>query len=307
MPNLCVIVCTHNPHQGRLDRTLAALRAQTLSHSEWECLLIDNASTPPLDLNLGSDSNLRVIREIRPGLTFARQRGLLETKASICIFVDDDNALAPDYLETALRLSTAHPRVGAFGGRSQPEFETAPASWVREFDSLLALRDLGSEQRIVPNEIPLQQYPSCAPIGAGMVIRREAAQSWLNAPTQGLTDRRGDELTSGGDNDIVLALFSSGWDIAYFPSLVLTHLIPAQRIERGHLGALNRAIARSWIRVLKLHGICPWPHIDPWSVTIRQTRAWLRARAWRGDAAWVRWQGYCGHFEGLADINPRAK
>lgn len=295
-----VIICTHNPHPGRLARTLAGLRAQTLPATQWECLLVDNASTPALTPVADGLPNLRLVREPQPGLSHARRRGLRETSAMLCVFADDDNILAPDYLAHAVRLAAAHPRVGVFGGRSDPEFETPPASWIREFFDLLALRDPGAQPVITPAETPPRAYPPCAPIGAGMVLRREAAQAWLDAPDRGLTDRRGQELTSGGDNDIVLTLFAAGWDVAYFPGLTLTHLIPAGRLDATYLARLNHGIQKSWVQVLARHGISPWPPIPAWTVVPRQLKAWFAQRAWAGAAARVRWQGVCGRFEGLA-------
>lgn len=295
-----VIICAHNPHAGQLARTLAGLRAQSLPAADWECLLVDNASSPPLAPPPPGLPNLRIIREPRPGLTPARRRGLREAAADLMVFADDDNVLAPDYLEQVLRLAALHPRTGTFGGRSTPEFESPPAAWTREFFGLLALRDLGPRPLIAAAEPPPRAYPECAPIGAGMVLRRPAAQAWLDAPDRGLSDRRGSELTSGGDNDIVLTAFAAGWDTAYFPELGLIHLIPAGRLEPAYLARLNRGIQKSWAQALTRHGVCPWPAIPAWSVAPRQWKAWFTHRAWSGAAARIRWQGVCGRLEGLA-------
>jgi glycosyltransferase involved in cell wall biosynthesis len=298
--DITAIVCTHNPHAGRFARTLDGLRRQTLPPARWDCLVVDNASTPavgPADL-----PNLRVVREPRPGLSNARRRGLGQAAGLLCVLVDDDNVLAHDYLEKAIRIADAHPRIGAFGGRSVPEFEAPLADWQREFTTLLAVRDLGAEPLVAPAAGALRQYPPCAPIGAGMVLRRDAARVWLDSPPCDLTDRRGSELTSGGDNDIVLALCADGWDVAYFPELVLTHLIPSSRLSPDYLARLNEGIQRSWVRVLSLHGQRPWPPIAHWTVPIRSARAWIREGAWRGPAQSIRWRGAHGRFLGRADI-----
>jgi glycosyltransferase involved in cell wall biosynthesis len=301
LPDLTVILCAHNPHPGRLARTLAGLRAQTLPVAQWDCVLVDNASTPPLALTAADAlPNLRIVREPTSGLSHARRCGLRETAAPLCVFADDDNVLAPDYLAQAVRLSAAHPRAGAFGGRSVPEFETPPPQWACEFFDLLALRDLGPSPIVASAETPPRAYPPCAPIGAGMVLRREAASAWLDAPESGLTDRRGGELTSGGDNDIVLALFAAGWDVAYFPELSLTHLIPAARLEADYLARLNHGIQKSWPQVLARHGLHPWPSVPTWTLPLRKLKAWFAHRAWSSPAARIRWQGVCGRFDGLA-------
>lgn len=308
--HLSVVLPTHNPNPGRLARTLAGLAAQTLPAAEWEALLVDNASSPALTAatiaTLGALGNLRLIAEPELGLTAARRSGFRAARGELIVLVDDDNVLAPDYLARAIAIFDAHPRLGAIGGRSLPEFEQTPHPWVREFDHLLACRDLGPEPRIAtaqpsPPGQP-RHYPAAAPIGAGMALRRQAAASWLDSTTDPtLTDRRGTELTSGGDNDIVLTVART-WDVGYFPALVLTHLIPSSRTTRTYLAKLNHGIARSWIHVLAKHRACPWAPVAGWTVPLRQAKAWFTYRAWSGPAAHVRWQGACGHFKGRASL-----
>ena len=305
--DVSVLIPTHNPHPGRLRRTLAGLREQTLAAGRWETLLIDNASSPPVPASDLADApaNLRCIAEPRLGLTAARRRGFAESQAPLCVLVDDDNVLAPDYLAHVVRLFAAHPLLGAIGGKSLPEFEDEPKAWKREFLPLLALRDLGDRphvsQGLRPAGAAQNEYPvDAAPIGAGMAIRREAARQWAQADDGLISDRRGAELTSGGDNDIVLTVMQRGWEVAYFPELSLTHLIPAGRLEAAYLGRLNRGIQQSWMRVLAKHDANPWPPIPGWTVPLRQLKAWFVYRAWSSPAARIRWLGACGHFAGRA-------
>jgi glycosyltransferase involved in cell wall biosynthesis len=307
MPVLTVIIPTYNPHPGRLARTLAGLAAQTLPPADWELLVIDNASSQPVNLRdyPNAPANARVIAEPQLGLTSARRRGFAEAGGAAIVMVDDDNVLASDYLARALELLAGHPRVGALGGRSIPEFEAAPAPWVREFDGLLACRDLGWHP-LISNGLRhatthCNDYPEFAPIGAGMVLRRAAAEAWLaDTGTLALPDRRGGELSSSGDNDIVLTAMRHGWEVGYFPQLSLTHLIPAGRTTRDYLARLNQGIQKSWMQVLRRHDANPWGRIPAWSVPLREVRAWFAYRAWAGPAGYIRWRGACGHFQGRA-------
>lgn len=309
--NLSVIVPAHNPHPGRLARTLAGLRAQTLPPPAWELIIADNASADPAvfaALDLAWHPHARVIRESRLGLTAARLRGFAESHGDLIVLVDDDNVLDPGYLAAVSAHFADDPELGAAGGRSLPEFENAPPAWMREFDGLLALRDLGDEPgRARWREGEHRAYPACAPIGAGLALRRAGADAYAAALARDLRrqafDRTGSQLVSGGDNDLVMTVLEAGLAVAYFPDLRLTHLIPARRSEPSYLGGINRAIARSWVRVLGLHGIQPWRPIPRWTVRGRQARLWFRGRAWQSPAHWVRWQGACGHFEGLADLH----
>jgi glycosyltransferase involved in cell wall biosynthesis len=305
LPFLTVILPAHNPHPGRLRRTLEALRAQTLPASQWETLLIDNASTPAIALEKYQNcapANLHVVVESMLGLSHARRRGFTEARGDYFVLVDDDNVLATDYLARVIARFETHAEVGALGGTSRPEFETPPATWQSEFFDLLALRDLGPDPIIGglrPRGSTRYAYPRQSPIGAGMALRRSAAQAWLDrSDPAALTDRRGNALTSGGDNDIVIHVLRAGWEVAYFPELWLTHLIPFGRLDPGYLGRLNFGIQKSWMQVLLRHGLSDWPAITRWSVPLRQFKAWFTHRAWSSPAAHIRWRGACGHFAG---------
>jgi glycosyltransferase involved in cell wall biosynthesis len=258
---LSVIIPTHNPQPDRLGRVLAALRGQAGLADPWEVVLVDNASQPAVAIpgaNAAGAASLRLVREPRLGLSWARRRGLREAGGGICVLVDDDNVLAPDFLAATLQFFAAQPRVGALGGRCVPEFAVAPPAWAREFLPLLALRDLGDEAHISrglrPAGAARNEYPPFAPIGAGMALRRAALERWLAAGADTpLSDRRGGELTSSGDNDIVFSVLESGWEVGYFPQLRLTHLIPAERLQPAYLARLNRGIQQSWMQVLRKH------------------------------------------------------
>jgi glycosyltransferase involved in cell wall biosynthesis len=304
MTCITVAIPTHNPHKGRLRRVLDALEAQTLPYGEWSVLLIDNASKVAVETEKLS-FNLRVVREERLGLSWARLRALREAPADLIVLVDDDNVLCPTYLEEACRIAEVYPALGAFGGKSSPEWEggITPPAWLPEFKQNLAVRDLG-EVEIVESWREGEEYPGAAPIGAGMVIRKEAAAGWVKSLENGVivADRTGSALTSGGDNDIIMHCARTGYQIGYFPQLQLTHIIPEGRLTLNYQARLNRGIAKSWVQVLALHGICPWSPIARWTVPIRSLRSYIRYRAWAGPAEYIRWSGARGYFEGRAAI-----
>jgi len=309
MLELSVLIPTHNPDAQRLRRTFAGLKAQTLDAEMWEVVLIDNASTDPILAETFNDDApiaLRLVDEPQLGLTAARRRGFAEAHAPLVVLVDDDNVLAPDYLEHVVRIFAGHPELGAIGGKSLPDFERNPPAELHEFLPLLALRDLGCEPNVSrglrPAGSKLNEYPvAAAPIGAGMAIRREAALQWLRTEKDcAISDRRGRELSSGGDNDLVFSIMEHGWEVGYFPVLVLTHIIPAGRLDEHYLARLNRGIQKSWMQVLSKHEANPWPSIAAWTVPLRELKAWVTYRAWSSPAARIRWQGACGHFEGRA-------
>ena len=360
-PVISVVIPTHNPRMDYLRRVLEALRAQTLPREQWEIIVVDNGSKQSLRaagprdqetkrprdreqssvvsqktniVDLTWHPNARIVREEKLGLTYARLRGFEEAKGELIVMVDDDNLLDPDYLANAVKIAEEHKDIGAFGGKCLPEFETPPEPWMEEFLPLLALRDHGDKE-ILAGETrsadgSRRVYPDqAAPIGAGMVLRREAAAAYAEgikqqAVEQGrqesvgssqggtvkdqqsksrkdeltLTDRKGDSLASAGDNDLVFTILRDGWKVGYFPQLKVTHLIPSSRLTVDYLARANRGVQRSWVEVLRKHEACPWPVISRTSAPLRKVRAFFKCRGWQKPAGFTRWQACCGQFEG---------
>lgn len=299
-----VIICTYQPPEEAYRRTLAALSTQKLERTEWELIIVDNNSPTPSRCHEQFSASLapRLFREMQPGQANARRLGLREARGQLIVFADQDNVLAPDYLAEVVSLFARHTEVGLAGGKSLPEFESPPPPWTREFWPLLALRDQGDTPVIVrelrPPGTDRNQYPLEAPHGAGMAGRKAAFDPWLAHSLGEFSGRRFNAMTSGDDNDIVLWAMRTGWAVAYFPTLVLTHLIPPERLTPAYLARINRGIQTSWMQLLYHHDANPWPPLTPVGARLRQLKAWFTHQAWRSPAARIRWQGACGHFLG---------
>lgn len=233
-----VILCTHNPNAEFLKRTLEALRLQTTPVQEWELLLVDNASEVPVSsrFDLGWHPNGRIVPEPTLGLTPARLTGLSEAKGDLMIFVDDDNLLAPDFLDLAIKIAREMPWIGAFGGSIEGAFETEPEEEVRFLLPHLALRAVSEAQWACRPGIAALDV---SPWGAGMVIRRAVALEYQSRvredPLRGKLDRVGDLLSSAGDSDMALCACSRGLAVGLFPQLRLVHIIPAKRLTKPYL------------------------------------------------------------------------
>ncbi len=325
---LSVIICTHNPRKEYLLRVMDALKQQTLPNNQWELLLIDNASHEPVAswLDLSWHPHANNVVETQLGLTAARRRALKEIQTDILVFVDDDNVLAPDYLEQVVTILAKRPELGAIGGRCLPEFEQTPEPWFQELGIPLGLRDFGDSVKICSwsqphlsmgdfgpvqdhsnSDTQPKQYPKFAPIGAGLVIRKAAiaiyCQQLDNDPSHLALGRKGQQLTSGEDNDIMLTLLEHDWAVGYFPQLELLHLIKASRVSKHYLCQMNHASCRSWVKVLDLHNLRPWPTISAWTVPLRKLKAYLSIRPWTSPVASIRWHGACGLIEGQANLH----
>jgi glycosyltransferase involved in cell wall biosynthesis len=255
-----VILCTHNPRTDYFRRTLEALQKQTLPVENWEFLLIDNASQERVanTWDISWHPQGRHVLEEKVGLTFARLRGIEESKASLLVFVDDDNVLAPDFLERAAALRTRYPFLATFGaGRLEPEFEVPLPPQLTSSLGLLALRT-------VPTALWTNNVEDfyCTPFGAGLCVTRQVAEAYLqlierfNATS--IIDRRGNALFSGGDDVFSWVALTVGQGFGVFPELQITHLISAGRLTESYFVRFIRdhALSHGVLRYLR-SGILP--------------------------------------------------
>lgn len=249
------VLCTHNPRAEPLARVLAALAQQTLPATDWELVVVDNASTPAL-AGRGFTFPANAVHVLEPelGLTPARLAGLARSGAPVIVLVDDDTVLAPDYLENAAQLFEAHPEVGAAGGRIRGEFGVPPRAWMSGHIDLLAIRDFGPRpiRALIHNEAGPWE-----PCGAGMVLRAGVARAYGARSASGQRrrlDRVGTRLTSCGDTDLARTAGDLGLQLAYEPSLSLTHLIPAGRLTLRYLVRLAYSVQRDGWLLYRLRG-----------------------------------------------------
>jgi len=304
---LSVIVCTYNPNLEILNRVILSLKSQTLQSEHWELIVIDNNSTEPLDtkLDLNWHPNSKIIIEKNQGLALARIRGVKESANEFIVFIDDDNVANNEYLNNSLQLFTKYESVGLFGGKALPNYlEHTPADWIKGYIGLLGCRDLGEKELISTIEDKkVDEYPYFSPIGTGMCIRKKVFLTYLNeienSNFRKNLGRKGAALTSGEDNDIVITALKSGWQVGYFPQLLIEHIIPEKRTTKEYLGKMNQAQNKSWIQLLLFHAICPWSQIPKWSVPLRKSKAFFTYKAWTNQEAFIKWKGACGLYEGL--------
>lgn len=248
LPQVSVVLCTHNPRPVFLRRTLAALAAQTLPSEQWELILVDNASDSPIRPDILPDAlrRTRIVLETTLGLTPARLRGIAEAVGSLIVFVDDDNLLDPDYLECALEIYSSHPWLGAWGGQAIGEFEIEPPAWAQPYLGCLAVRPVEADAW---SNSTLHTYAT--PNGAGLCLRASVAQTWsrklIADPIRSTLGRKGTALGSAEDTDLAWTACDLGLGCGLFKRLRLVHVIPRERFTLPYFERLLQGVAASHI------------------------------------------------------------
>ncbi len=170
------------------------------------------------------------------------------------VIVDDDNILAPDYLETACTISRAWPLLGAWSGQGIGEFEIPPPDWLRPYWHYLAVREF--KQDIWAR---LPGIHAATPYGAGMCARRPVIESHitrLNArPHLREFGRKGTgRLHACEDLDLAMTAYDCGFGTGLFSALRFTHLIPAFRLELAYVIELIHGAEYSGVMLKHLRG-----------------------------------------------------
>jgi glycosyltransferase involved in cell wall biosynthesis len=230
-----VVICTHNGAK-RLPKALSHLASQRLDKAiNWEVIVVNNASTDNTRevayecwRNM-TCAALRVVDEPRLGLSNARRRGFEEAGYEIVSFVDDDNWVCPDWVQTVSEVMMRNPEIGACGGKSEAVFESTAPEWFEDFRGSFAVGAQGER----PGDVTEDRGWLW---GAGLNIRKQAWQRLVRRGFQPLlTDREGNRLTASGDVEICFALRLAGYRLWYEPTLLIQHYIPEKRLNWSYL------------------------------------------------------------------------
>ncbi len=256
-PKVSVILCTYNPRAEFFALALRSIGAQTLPYTDFEVLVVDNNSSTALrleDVAQLAGMPIRLIRETKQGLTHARVAGIKSSRAQLLVFVDDDNELAHNYLETALQIAHRHPGLGAFGGIAEGVLEKSVSRFKIGLLPQLGIRNYGLD-RI---EGPGDHWGQWEPIGAGLVVQKSVADEFVrfveNNLQAGELGRKSGNLMSGEDSLFSRLAHRQNLLCAYEPGLSLRHYMSKNRLKTSYLCRLIYGHGRSYVLLASLTG-----------------------------------------------------
>lgn len=243
-PPVSVVVCTKDrPEQ--LDECLAVLTR--VAYPEYEVLVVDNGSRDERGRAIAERHGARALREARPGLNSARNRGVAEARHEVLAFIDDDVRVEPGWLR-ALGRAFVDPTVDAVTGLVLPlELETRAQ---RLFEAYGAGMSKGSVAKVFHRaDLEVRELIAVQHVGVGanMAAKRSALIEVGGFDT---TLGLGTPSDGAGDLDMFHRLLAAGKTIRYEPGAVVRH---RHRKDMGELEAQIRANGRSFgVYLLKL-------------------------------------------------------
>jgi len=239
LEGISIIVCCYNS-ASRLADTLTYIANQEATDSfRWEVIVVNNNSTDNTAEiaerewhRLSKHETLTIVNEKQAGLSFAREKGIAESRFEYIILCDDDNWLSPNYLNEVFSLFTSHPEVDVIGSMSMPSYETVPPEWFKKNHMSYALGSQVEKGDITNGNGSVW--------GAGMAIRKSKLNVLKNTGYKNLlTDRLGGKMTTGGDTEICYSLRAIGSRIYFTQRCWLIHFMPKNRFNLQKFYELN--------------------------------------------------------------------
>lgn len=239
---LSIIICTYN-RDKYIYKTLERVACNKFDAEKYEIVLVDNNSTDTTELECKRFSgdyphvNYFYFKELKQGLSHARNRGIKESRGDVLVFLDDDSFVNDDYLSNLQNYIDKYPDAMAFGGKITPLFEDGiTPKWLCSWNySWVSAIDMGQAVRVFKRG----KYP----IGANMGVKKECVdRCGLFNTNLGRTKKN---LMGGEEKDFFNRVKGDGYNIYYFPAIEVHHVIPPSRTTKDYIKKLGLGIGLS--------------------------------------------------------------
>ncbi len=229
-PEISVVICTYN-RQKFLPECLNCLSRQTIRNELWEVIIVDNASTDQTAeiakqwIADNRERPFRYVLESRKGLSFARNRGIVEARSNVVTYIDDDAETVPVFAEALNEFMKAHPEAAGAGGMVIPKYSESPEpAWMNPFlKGFVGLVDFGNKPKAY---VKGMKYP----IGCNMTYRKN-----LLLQAGGFNN----QLTFRGDDKYIFYAVTKINPLVYYvPKAKLYHNIDAGRLQHDYFKRL---------------------------------------------------------------------
>lgn len=246
---ISIVIATYNRGQ-RLLRTLQSLADQSLTPADWEAIAVDNNSADDTFAVFSEFAsahpflNLRMVREPRQGLSWARNRGIAEARGEIIAIIDDDEEVNPGFADGYVDFFARHPAAAMAGGRVVPLYEAARPRWMSRWTErpIAGTLDLGTREKTFD-----RGYPA----GGNLAVTRSTIERYGAFDTS--LGRTGSALIGGEEKELCARILTGGGEVWWTPVPTIFHIIPAEKLTLEYFLKLARGVGRS--EKIRLTGI----------------------------------------------------
>jgi glycosyltransferase involved in cell wall biosynthesis len=164
--------------------------------------------------------NLRYAFEPKQGVSYGRNKGILDSRAEIIAFTDDDVRASPDWVVNIKRALDEHPEADFVGGKILPQWEGEPPPWLtRAHWWPLSLIDFGDEPFYVNVNRPI-----CLPTANAAFRRGVFNAIGLFSPS----------FSGKEDYELLVRLWRGGRQGIYVPEILVTTVVQAERLKKEY-------------------------------------------------------------------------
>jgi GT2 family glycosyltransferase len=224
-----VVIPTNFARPAELRRCLKTLAE--LDHPDYEVIVVDNR---PADAPAAELEGARVVREPRPGISAARNRGVAVATGEIIAFTDDDVQVQPGWLSALGSRFARQPHLSAVTGLVMPlELETQAQIFFEQsgsgqdrgyapltFERAGRFRVRRRDQQAAREEVRSLYLTGEFGFGANMAFRTAVLQA-----SGGFDEALGVGTPTRGGEDLAMfvELLTAGHQLGYEPAAVIEH------------------------------------------------------------------------------------
>jgi len=268
MITISAIISTYNRARF-LEGLFDSVINQTIDSSQYEIVIVNNNCTDNTEeicqkfISNHPEISVNYCIETKQGLSFGRNRGIVESVGSIVTFLDDDAIIAPDFFETTLAFFDHQPEVNAIGGKILLKYMDKKPNWYNPYlASLLGYFNPGDKEEIFTKGFFR---------GSNMSFRKSIFTKYDGFNTT--LGRVGKNLVGSEEKELFYRFKSKGEVMWYVPSTVVYHLVPIERtypdfVKRQAIGTGASQRQHAMIKGTASYLICLLSELAKWGATL---------------------------------------
>ncbi len=225
--DLSIVICTHNRYELLLE-AITSVEVQDLSPSRYELIVVDNSTELALQKDFWDATDIscphQIILEPVPGLSRARNIGVMAAKGRFVAFMDDDARAPVNWARETVGVFDRHELAGVVGGPVRPIWPVPRPPWLHKWlEGFLTIVDRGETERV----LDAKEWVA----GTNIAFHRERLIA------AGLFEERlgriGKLLLSNEELLVTNKLKSAGYSTVYNPNMAMNHIVHADRINQA--------------------------------------------------------------------------
>ncbi|MEG1879843.1 MAG: glycosyltransferase [Oscillospiraceae bacterium] len=223
--SLSLIICTKGESET-LSTCIAAAMHQTCAVNNYEILVVNNALNFK-SLNDNKYENVRYINAPIPGISYARNVGMWNSKGEYLLYIDDDAISDVGLVSSMIQAFAENPTAGVIGGeiilKIPPD---VPADFVGKDAGLW------SEFRIKEEGCTRVQNSDGFPYGANFCVRASSLMQLGGFKTS--YGRVGNDFGGGEELQVCYAMKSLGMEVFVNKNAKVVHVVKKERFTAKH-------------------------------------------------------------------------